>query len=247
MRPPPKASWKASRTKAPYVSPRAQGAQTRPYDGAILRSVVSAASIAVRLDCDKRLGVALGDGDGDAERPTLGDAVRLSVIDRVREGDGDVDTVGVGNIDGDSEGVGEDDVDGVTVRDSDGGGQVTGPAVMTRTKLLLTSDTTTLPSPAEVRMSSALNCAFVPTPSKLPSIPPPARVTTAPVADETEAMRERYPQPSLSHVYCQNEAYITSPSPTAIELMYPTLLATVVTAPVDTTIARRFILLKSAT
>ena len=44
-RPPPKASWKARRTIAPYVSPRVHGAHAPPYDGTMLKSLVSAAII----------------------------------------------------------------------------------------------------------------------------------------------------------------------------------------------------------
>jgi len=51
------------------------------------------------------LGVALADGDGDADSPALGDTVRLRAFDRVGEGDGDRDTVRVG--DTDAEGVDE--------------------------------------------------------------------------------------------------------------------------------------------
>jgi hypothetical protein len=71
-------------------------------------------SIAVKLDCDRRLGVALADGDGDADSPALGDTVRLRAVERVGEGDGDCDTVRV------RETVAEGDTEGETDKDGEG-------------------------------------------------------------------------------------------------------------------------------
>ena len=99
LRPPPNASWKTRRITAPYVSPSVHGAHAWPYVGAMPRSEVSAASIAARVDCDRRLGVALTDGDGDVDRPALGDTERLRAVDRVGDGDGDRDTERVGDMD----------------------------------------------------------------------------------------------------------------------------------------------------
>jgi hypothetical protein len=207
--------------------------------------------------------IALGDGitlgDADTDGVTLGETVGDADADVDTLGDTDVDTLCVAKVDaegvtltpcvGETEGESDDvmlgdgdalgEVDGVAVRDGDVDGQRPGTIEMTRTWLLFTSETTMLPSPAEARVSSALNCASIPTPFALPSIPPPARVAMAPVVDEMEAISGRTVQPALSHVDGCDETYNRSPSPTATARMEPTLLATVVTAPVETTIARR--------
>ena len=80
------------------------------------------------------------------------------------------------------------------------------------------------------------NCALLPTPSTLPAATPPARVATAPVDDDTDAMNGSQPQPLLPQVYCCEDAKTKSPGPTATSLMYWTA-ATVVTTPVAATIA----------
>ena len=95
---------------APYVSPSMQGAQTAPYDGAMLRLAVSAAIIDDKLACDSRFGVALGEGDGVDERPALGETDGLRITDRDGEEDGDRETVALA-----VEDTGEDDGDAVGV------------------------------------------------------------------------------------------------------------------------------------
>jgi hypothetical protein len=117
-----------------------------------------------------------GDGVGVTERPLVGD------------GDAERDEV--------SDGVKEGDADGVTVRDGDVDGQRAGDIATTRTWPLSASKTKTSPLlPPTVRARLLLaNCALVPTPLELPWTTLPARVLTAPVVVETEAMNGAHPQ-----------------------------------------------------